>query len=89
MKLTPDYLLENEFIEQSVLVVPGDDVRCFSKVVPFDGTITVYIRNISLIPSITSKVRLTDRLGNIYFISSLDTDEINKDLEELGWKFRF
>lgn len=88
MILTPDYLLSNDFIEADVLVVPGDDVRAFVKILPFEGSITVYIRS-EIIKGISSGVKLLDRDGTHYIINSLNVNEINNKLEELNWKYRF
>lgn len=88
MKLTPEYLLEQDFIEADVLVVFGDDVRAFVKILPFEGSITVYIRS-EIIKGICSGVKLLDRDGTHYIINSLNVDEINNKLEELNWKYRF
>lgn len=87
MILTSDYLLEQDFIEADVLVVFGDDVRAFVKILPFEGSITVYIRS-EIIKGISSGVRLLDCDGTHYIINSLNVDEINNKLEELNWKYR-
>ena len=88
MILTPDYLLLNGFIEADVLVVPGDDVRAFVKILPFEGSITVYIRS-EIIKGISSGVRYMSDNGTIYLIKTIDTDEINKELSDIKAKFRF
>lgn len=88
MILTPDYLLERDFVEADVLVVFGDDVRAFVKILPFEGSITVYIRS-EIIKGIGPGVRLLDRDGTHYIINSLNVDDINNKLEELNWKYRF
>lgn len=88
MILTPDYLLSNDFIEADILVVPGDDVRVFVKILPFEGSITVYIRS-EIIKGIGPGVRYMSDNGTIYLIQTIDTDEINKELTDIGAKFRF
>lgn len=88
MILTPDYLLSNGFIEADVLVVPGDDVRAFVKILPYEGSITVYIRS-EIIKGISSGVRYMSDNGTIYLIKTIDTDEINKELSDIKAKFRF
>ena len=88
MILTPDYLLSNDFIEVDVFVVPGDDVRAFVKILPYEGSITVYIRS-EIFKGITSGVRYMSDNGTIYLIKTIDTDEINKELSDIKAKFRF
>lgn len=88
MILTPEYLLSNNFIEADVLVITGDDCRAFVKVLPFEGSITVYIRS-KVIKGIGSGIRYMTDQGTIYLIQSIDTNDINKELSDIGVKFRF